>query len=252
MVSLFRSNSQNSGSQGSLISSLREGDYSPQLIIFSVVASAASLLTSISLSVSFAGIAGRPPSTLVQTNNGAITAKEQHYLYRSPSNIKKFTGQTLSMLLNWNGKTLDKYGNLQADPGVEVGGTNKIPTLAFEATNAFTTDSRLRSQVTERISKWASSKFLKGSSTQRLEIKKIGIPRKLKKEGHWRVNVISSRYIKQGVHVEPITFNKVLFLRAVPIVENPSPETATAEQKAFYKVRAHGLEIYRMQSLERR
>lgn len=248
MVLFFRSNSQD---HGSLIASLRDGDYTPQLIMFSTVASAAAILTSISLSISYAQIAGKPASTLVQTNNGALTVEEQHYLYRTPATIREFTGQTLSMLLNWNGKTLDRYGNLKSDPGVDAGGQNKIPTLAYEASNAFTTDKRLRTQVVERISNWMTPDFLSSKSTQRLEIKKIGIPQKLKKKGHWRVNVISTRYIKKGSFVEPITFNKVLFLRAIPIINNPSPETATPEQKAFYKTRAHGLEVYRMQSLER-
>lgn len=249
MVAFFRNNSSNN--QGSLISSLREGDYSPYLIIFSTVASSVALLTSLSLSVSFAKIASKPPSTLVQTSNGAISVQEQDYLYRSPKSIRNFTGQTLSMLLNWNGKTLDKYGNLKADPGVDTGSNNKVPTLAYEAANAFSTDGRFRSQTIGKISNWSSAKFFSGASTQRLEIKKIGIPRKLKKAGHWRVNVISTRYIKQGTLVEPITFNKTLFIRAVPIIENPSPKTATPEQTAFYKIRTHGMEIYRMQSLER-
>lgn len=248
MVAIFK---RNSGESGSLIDSLRDGDYAPYLILFSVVASSLSLLTALSLSVSFHRLASKPPATLVQTNDGAMTVKEQDYLYRSPNNIRDFTGETLTLLLNWNGKTVDKYGKLTTDHGVALGENDRIPTRAYEAASAFTTEGRLRSQVLERVGKWSSGRSASKNTTQRLEIQKIIIPKKLEKAGHWRVDVVSTRVIKQGPHEEPIRFNQSLFVRAVPALSEPVPETATPEEKAFYKIREHGLEIYRMESFTR-
>lgn len=248
MISLFGNNNRDTGG---LIASLNEGNYSAYLIIFSAVGTSVSLLTVLSLSFSYGKLASKPPSTLVQTTNGALTVTEQDHLHRAPATIQKFTGQTLSTLLNWSGKTINDYGLIENDPGVNVGGQNKITTMAHEATNAFTTDKGLRSQVTQLMSKWTDSAYFEGKKQQHLEIKKIMIPQALDKKGRWRVNVVATRLIKQGELVEPITFNRSVFIRAVPIIENPSPETATAEQKAFYKVRKFGLEIYGMEKFDR-
>lgn len=248
MISLFN---RSDGNSPGLISSLREGNYGPHLIIFSVVASSVSILTALSLSFSYGKLASKPQVTLAQTNDGVISIKEQDYLYRAPNNIRDFTGQTLSMLLNWSGQTINQYGVIEKDQGIEVGQQSKIPTMAYEASHAFTTDGRLRSQVIERLAKWSDDKYFQGSKEQRLEIKKIMIPQALDKKGHWRVNVIATRVISQAQSTEPIEFNRTLFIRAVPIISNPIPESSTPEQKAFYKVRQQGLEIYRMQKFTR-
>lgn len=250
LQTLFNSNRQGGGDSG-LIASLNEGNYSGYLIAFSAVGTSVSLIVSLSLSFSYGQLAGKPPVTLVQSLDGVMSTEEQDHLYRHPATIQKFTGQTLSMLLNWSGKTINQYGLLENDKGVSVGGRERIPTLAHEASNAFTTDGNYRKQILGVLSGWSSRDFFDGNGEQRIEIKKIMIPQALEEEGHWRVNVVANRIIKKGQSSETFKFNRTLLVRAVPIIDDPADKTSTPEQKAFYRIRQFGLEIYQMDKLDR-
>ena len=237
--------------KGTLISSLQTGDYLPHLAIYAVVVSTVSALAALSLAISFANIAKKKDPVLVQTHKGPIQVQAEHHLSRSPQSIQDFVGRVLSLSFNWTGKTIDEYGAQVKDKGVDFGRQNRISTLAYETAGAFTTDSRLRSQVLEKIAEWSDPAYLQGTKQHRIEIKKITLPRKLKRTGHWSVGVVANRVITQERNTEVMTFNRKLYLRAIPVIEDPFPEGATPESRASFNIRQYGLEIYRMEKFTR-
>lgn len=248
MVSITR---QNQGSnRGSLIKSLKTADWVPHLIIYSVLASTISVISTGFLAVSLFKIANKPDPVLVQTNAGPVAVDAKENLHRSPQHIRDFAEMTLSMLFNWSGKTIDEYGIQKKDSGVEIG-RDRISTLAFEAQYALSNKDRFRDQVIDKIAEWTEPGYFTGNQSQHLEINRVMLPRTLKKEGHWSVNVVATRVITKNKQTEKVAFNRTLFIRAVPITKDPLPEAATSEQKAFYKLRQYGLEVYKMQKFSR-
>lgn len=256
MVSIAKPRQKPKRSKRTLSTSLDIANYDTHLKLITFALSGLSTLGVLWLAVSFNTLANRPAPVLVQTMDGPMVVEAKDHLYRSPRQIQTFTQRILTMLLSWNGQTVDEFGAIHKDKGVQVG-KNSIPTLAYEAANAFTEDGRLRTNVLERISKWVDPGYFNGTKEQRIKIGKISIPKEIKgKPGHWVVNVVATRYItlksdNKRQFEEPVKFNQTMYFRAVPPQTEPLSDTATPEEKAYYRIRQYGLEIYRMKKFDR-
>lgn len=256
MVSIANPRQKRKKAKKTLSKSLNVANYDTHLKLITFALSSFSALGVLWLGVSFNTLANRPAPVLVQTMDGPMVVEAKDHLYRSPRQIQAFTQRTLTMLLSWNGQTVDEFGAIHKDKGVQVG-KNSIPTLAYEASNAFAEDGQLRTNVLERLSKWVAPGYFNGTKEQRIKIGKISIPKEIEgKPGHWVVNVVATRYItvkadNKRQFEEPVRFNQTLYFRAVPPQTEPLPDTATPEEKAYYRIRQYGLEIYRMKKFDR-
>lgn len=219
----------------------------PILAITAVILSLGNTLGMVFMGTAYFGIANKKQPTLVQTVDGqAINTVEDDYLNRSIPTIRGFVRSELLLLLTWTGYTLDEEGIVVKDKGLDYDG-NKISSRAHEAQYGLSTEDGFRQDIMRMLASWHTPDYLQGNKTQTLEIGHIHRPKEIE-PGKWSVGVVATRTISTGRdgHEEYTTFNRTLYVRAVDPHTDPLKETATVEQKAFYKVRQAGLEIYAM------
>ena len=188
--------------------------------------------------------------SLVQTVDGrSIVTNAMESKDRTPIVIRRFTIDTLTMLLSASGKLpgTPDLPNQTADAGIAIKLSNqterRVSTSTWQASFALSAD--FRNSALQGISELMSQEAFTGRAQVLLVPQTISDPEKVG-EGQWKVNMIGNLVTIAAGSPEGITipFNKEIFLRAVDTP--PSTEVTTPLQKAVYQARSSGLEIYGM------
>lgn len=192
----------------------------------------------------------KAPPSLVQTVDGrSIVTNAMESKERTPIVIRRFTIDTMTMLLSASGKlpaTLDKP-NPVADAGVAIRLPNqterRVSTSTWQSSFALSED--FRASALQGISELMVPEAFTGQAQVVLIPQTLSEPEKIG-EGQWKVNMIANLVTIASGNPQGITipFNKEIFLRSV---DTPPPsDVSTPLQKAVYQVRSSGIEIYGM------
>lgn len=191
-------------------------------------------------------IGGKDVPSLVQLQDGQSALVEPvNSQYRSDELITAYVQESMSQLFTWNTVNQDQNGSRRVtDIGVSVGGNRKVPTRAWQASFSLSNDFR-ETFMLEMAESFIPSGVLSGEAQSALLIESLSEPRPIK-EGFWEVDMVSFLVIFDGRNPQgkATSFNKTLVLRAVEPSLDPLPEETTPIQKAVYKTRSKGLEIY--------
>jgi hypothetical protein len=174
---------------------------------------------------------------------------------RSPKAISAFTDRTMVALMSWNGvlqSSLDT-GNLnpiskpQLDAGVQVG-EQKVTTSSWAASFALSED--FRAAFLAELARLTPQEVFTGKTQSLLLVRDLSQPQKLG-EGKWKLDLVANLVVFEDGRQQgrAIPFNKTVFVRAIdtPLL----PPQATDLQVTAYKARRDGLEIYKIQDLDR-
>jgi len=193
----------------------------------------------------------KAPPSLVQTVDGrSIVTNAMESKDRTPIVIRRFTIDTLTMLLSASGKlppTADKPTIQTADAGIAIRLPNKterrVSTSTWQSSFALSED--FRASALQGISELMVPEAFTGQAQVILVPQTLSEPEKIG-EGQWKVNLIANLVTIAAGNPQGITvpFNKEIFLRAI---DTPPPNDVTTPlQRAVYQVRSSGLEIYGM------
>jgi hypothetical protein len=208
------------------------------------------LLILLGLFASLNRLSQKAPPSLVQTVDGrSIVTNAMESKDRTPIVIRRFTIDTMTMLLSASGKlppTADKP-NPSADAGVAIRLPNqterRVSTSTWQSSFALSED--FRASALQGISELMVPEAFTGQAQVVLIPQTLSEPEKIG-EGQWKVNLIANLVTIASGNPQGITvpFNKEIFLRAV---DTPPPSDVTTPlQKAVYQVRSSGIEIYGM------
>jgi hypothetical protein len=208
------------------------------------------LLILLGLFASLNRLSQKAPPSLVQTVDGrSIVTNAMESKERTPIVIRRFTIDTMTMLLSASGKlppTADKP-NPSADAGVAIRLPNqterRVSTSTWQSSFALSED--FRASALQGISELMVPEAFTGQAQVVLIPQTLSEPEKIG-EGQWKVNMIANLVTIASGNPQGITvpFNKEIFLRAV---DTPPPSDVTTPlQKAVYQVRSSGIEIYGM------
>jgi hypothetical protein len=199
-------------------------------------------------------IAAKPPPALVQLVDGrAIQATSvEDSLHRETPLIDRLVREWATLTMNWSGK----FPNGKPDPGVDVG-EGKVPSSTWVASFVLSEDFRqgfLRYLAKEIV----PPEIFEGRTQTALQIEKISQAKPIKDEqgdeipGYWHLELVANLMVVDLSNPigEPVPFNKTIFLRAVPPPLYPLEAKATEIQKAVYKLRESGLEIFKIEDLQ--
>lgn len=217
------------------------------------------LLTMVALLLlysSYSRLSRKPPPTLVQAADGSVMkVSPLASSERTPEVIQRFTGETMSLLMNWSGKlppkTVEEANDPQLDPGVPIKtakGDRKVSSAAYQASFALSED--FRKEFIKKIVDLTPQEVFAGQAQVLLVTREVGVPEKIA-DGRWKVKLIANLVtFRSGDNVGvPIAFNKEVFLQAV---DSPEPaKESTDLAKAVYQIRQAGLEIYAIRDYER-
>ncbi len=204
----------------------------------------------VALFASMNRLSQKAPPSLVQTVDGrSIVTNAMESKDRTPIVIRRFTIDTMTMLLSASGKlppTADKP-NPSTDAGVAIRLPNqterKVSTSTWQSSFALSED--FRASALQGISELMVPEAFTGQAQVVLIPQTVSEPEKIG-EGQWKVSMIANLVTIASGNPQGITvpFNKEIFLRAV---DTPPPsEVTTPLQKAVYQVRSSGIEIYGM------
>ena len=213
-----------------------------------------------------AKLARKPAPSLVQMLDGKpVQVSATGALNRTPEAIKRFTSDIMVMLFSARGTLpLDKDATdnkPQKDLGIEVKGypkrgrNNLIPTPAWFASFALSED--FRREFLGALAEMTPAQVFTGGTQTMLLITHLSEPKPVVDQknqivlGHHQVDMIAELYVFSPSHPAgtAIPVNKEVLLRAVYPNQNPLPFGATEVEKAVYRIRAAGLEIYRIREL---
>jgi hypothetical protein len=208
------------------------------------------LLILIALFASMNRLSQKAPPSLVQTVDGrSLVTNAMESKERTPIVIRRFTIDTMTMLLSASGKlpsTADKP-NPSADAGVAIRLPNqterRVSTSTWQSSFALSED--FRASALQGISELMVPEAFTGQAQVVLIPQTLSEPEKIG-EGQWKINLIANLVTIASGNPQGITvpFNKEIFLRAV---DTPPPSDVTTPlQKAVYQVRSSGIEIYGM------
>jgi hypothetical protein len=207
-----------------------------------------------------AKLARKPSPTLVELVDGrSIQVGAEASLYRSPQAIQYFVSQIATMLFSASG-TLEatpavsqKAVKPKLDPGVELTGSSfrgkrKVTTAAWEASFALSED--FRSTFLPELAQITPAGAFSGTAQTVLVINHLSEPEPIE-AGKWKLKMVANLYtFTSGDRVgKAVPVNKDIYVRAVYVMPQPIPESATEIQRATYNARAAGLEIYRFGDL---
>jgi hypothetical protein len=121
----------------------KRADIIPLFALGTLVIQVIVLLLSMWQAGSLAGLSDKQTPTLVQLEDGkAIRVGAMDYTERTPATIRRFVGDTMTMLMNWSGTlppaTPEETKNPKLDPGVSLGlsgagGSKKIAQTTWQA-----------------------------------------------------------------------------------------------------------------------
>ncbi|PHM08443.1 hypothetical protein [Nostoc sp. 'Peltigera malacea cyanobiont' DB3992] len=168
------------------------------------------------------------PQSLVQLVDGhAITVDPQPNLERQPETIRRFVGETMSLMLTWS----------QQQP----------PTQVWEITSQLVADDfkeKLKSEITNLNPDSQFENVNRGVENV-LVIQKVSQPKEIS-NGNWKVEILANQlifnsYDKLG---KSVSFNKQILVRAIDQPVTSLPNAALPSQFAAYRLGEARLEIY--------
>jgi hypothetical protein len=203
------------------------------------------------LSLSFFKLSVKPSPTLVQLGTGeSIPVAPLGSKDRTPDVIKKFTADSLSLLMTWSG-SVQQGGQTVPDKGVEIQSPTstrraKITTPAYQG--GFTLSEDFRKEFLLMIGKLTPSNVFAGNTQVVFVPLSISQPVKIE-EGKWRIDVVANLNVisQNDLLGTTIPFNKEVFVQAVEAPEYKA--NADGIVAVVQRVRSSGLEIYAMRDL---
>lgn len=220
----------------------------PLFVVISLGLNVLSLVAIFILGTVTARVAGKPVPTLVQTIDGeSILVEPMGHLDRTPTTIRRFTQQTLTMMFTWNPVQSQSGEQRLTDEGVSVGGA-RATTKSWQASFALSED--FRAAFLAEVGNLTPDAVFTGNAQSVFNIESLSEPKRLG-AGQWEIEVVANLILfdqqtPQGVS---IPFNKKVYLRAVEPPRDPLDEDATGIQRAVYRIRDSGLQITEIHEL---
>jgi hypothetical protein len=190
------------------------------------------------LALALRSFANRQP-TLVQLATGStVAATAVDSSSRSEANLKAFTAEWLALSLNWSRLLPDGT----VDRGMQAVGGLTLPTRVVLASQAMEPDLQagwLKYLATDL----KAGQSLQGSQQMVLRLRDISVSPEKTQQGYWKVRVIAdwASYASGQMQGKAVPFNKIVFLKAVPI---PPTQVAQSDlERAVYNARSRGLEV---------
>ncbi|MBD2729754.1 hypothetical protein H6G96_26410 [Nostoc sp. FACHB-892] len=168
------------------------------------------------------------PQTLVQLVDGrTITVDPQPNLERQPEAIRRFVGETMSLMLTWS----------QQQP----------PTQVWEITSQLVADDfkqKFKSEVTNLNPDSQFENVNRGAENV-LVIQKISQPREIG-NGKWEVEMLANQLVFSGYDRlgKSTSFNKKILVRAIDEPASSLPNAPLPLHLAAYRLGEARLEIY--------
>ncbi|MEH2307927.1 hypothetical protein [Nostoc sp.] len=168
------------------------------------------------------------PQSLVQLVDGrTITVDAQPNLERQPEAIRRFVGETMSLMLNWS----------QQQP----------PTQVWEITSQLVAEDfkqKLKSEITNLNPDSQFENVSRGTENV-LVIQKISQPTEISK-GNWKVEMFANQLIFSGYDRlgKSVSFNKQILVRAIDEPATSLPNAPLPTHFAAYRLGEARLEIY--------
>lgn len=220
-------------------------------IVVSMGLHVATFLVLALLSFSVFKLSGKPAPTLVQLGTGqSITVAPLGSKERTPEVIKKFTADSLSLLMTWTG-SVEQGGKTVSDKGVDIQAPgssrrSKITTPAFQGGYSLSED--FRKQFLLVIGNLTPSAVFTGRTQVVFVPLSISQPIKIE-EGKWRIDVVANLNVVSQTDLlgTTIPFNKEVFVQAVEAPEYQA--NADGIVAVVQRVRSSGLEIYAIRDL---
>ena len=225
----------------------------PVFVLISLALNGLALLIALLNSVAVVGLSNRPVPTLVQLEDGhSIAVEPVNHLHRTPTVIRLFVKDILSMMFTWNAASQGsgqggRGGAVIADEGVGIDDA-RITTKSWQASFAFSEDFRI--PFLTQVGAMTPKDVFTGNAQSVLNITSISNPTEIKK-GKWQVDMVASLLIFDQQHPQglSIPFNKTITVEAVEPLSDPLPNDASAIQRAVYRIRGGGLQITEMYEL---
>lgn len=201
----------------------------------------------------YSRLAQKPPPSLVQLSSGeALTVAPLGSKERTPEVVKRFTVNTLTLLMNWSGKLpSEETTRPTLDPGVDlktIDGKGKVTTAAWQGSFALAED--FRKEFLQKLATLTPSGVFTGNTQVVLVPLEVQNPVKID-EGQWKVTIVANLMVfSQSNNLgDVIPFNKEIFVQAVE-----APDYVLSEVNSLANivasVRASGLEIYAIRDLQ--
>ncbi|MCC5642209.1 hypothetical protein LC607_04355 [Nostoc sp. CHAB 5824] len=168
------------------------------------------------------------PQTLVQLVDGrTITVDPQPNLERQPEAIRRFVGETMSLMLTWS--------------------EQQPPPQVWEITSQLVADDfkqKLKSELTNLNPDSQFENVNRGAENV-LVIQKISQPTEIG-NGQWKVEMLANQLVFSGYDKlgKSISFNKQILVRAIDEPATSLPNAALPLHFAAYRLGEARLEIY--------
>lgn len=204
------------------------------------------------LGISFFKLSVKPSPTLVQLGTGeSIPVAPLGSKDRTPDVIKKFTADSLSLLMTWTGNVAQGGQNVP-DKGVEIQSPTdtrrvKITTPSYQG--GFTLSEDFRKDFLLGLGKLIPSGVFQGTTQVAFVPLSISQPVKIE-DGKWRIDVVANLNVvsQNDLLGTTIPFNKEVFVRAVEAPQYKANVDGIIA--VVQRVRSSGLEIYAMRDLQ--
>ncbi|ARV59392.1 hypothetical protein BZZ01_12835 [Nostocales cyanobacterium HT-58-2] len=174
-------------------------------------------------------LSGQLPQSLVQLVDGrAITIESQENLERNPETIRRFVGETMTMMFTWSGK--------------------QPPQTVWQATSELLSGDlrrKFEAEITQGIPKNVSANVV-GNAESLLLVRSISQPEKIA-DGEWQLEIVANRLIFAGYNNkigEAIPFNKKILVRALDTQAISLPNVQNPLYSTVYRLNEARLEIY--------
>lgn len=168
------------------------------------------------------------PQSLVQLVDGrTITVDPEPNLERQPEAIRRFVGETMSLMLTWSDQ--------------------QPPTQVWEITSQLVADNfkqKLKSELTN-LNQDSQFENVNRGAENVLVIQKISQPTKIS-DGQWKVEMFANQLVFNGYDRlgKSISFNKQILVRAIDEPATSLPNAALPSHFAAYRLGEARLEIY--------
>jgi hypothetical protein len=193
-------------------------------------------------------LANRPIPTAVQLEGGRVIQQSaMPHDFRSADVIETVIKSWAIATLNWRSKT--EQGAL--DAGKEIGNGRKVPSITWKSSFLLSEQDNFRLKFLQMLSQLIPFSVLNGQATTAAEIINLSKPQSAG-TGRWVIDLVSNVLLFESPTAPGrllFTFNKRVFIKAVPTVVNPLPEQATDVQRMIFDLRLAGLEIDEIQDL---
>ncbi|KAB8332974.1 hypothetical protein SD80_013950 [Scytonema tolypothrichoides VB-61278] len=173
-------------------------------------------------------LSGQLPQSLVQLVDGrAITIDSQENLERNPETIRRFVGETMTMMFTWSDKQPQQ--------------------IVWQATSELLSGDVRRKFEVETTQGIPKSVLANpgGNAESLLLIRRISQPEKIA-DGEWQVEIVANRLIFAGYNNkmgEAIPFNKKILIRALETQAISIPNVENPLYSAIYRLNEARLEI---------